>query len=217
MGGQVTLLCRSSRHWRCSASGSRAGNHCAACESPTSATVLVPAGSPYTQSRTAAAVHPRTQPCWNGSWLSSGAASRDGVRFDGTAATPAEAATSACACAVRSRTGSGALGVAVAEACPGTERVVLLAAAPVPTGDGTTAPTTTATATPAAVRPPPRARLRRGERRSGAAKRTGSSTSSTVATASTSDTATAPSRPGSPAPTTAGASSSTGQCHRYQA
>nr|WP_254542094.1 hypothetical protein [Klebsiella pneumoniae] len=48
--GQVTLLIVSSRHCRCSATCSKAGLHMAACESPTSATVVAEPDSPATHS-----------------------------------------------------------------------------------------------------------------------------------------------------------------------
>src|SRR5258707_757985 len=90
-------------------------------------------------------------------------------------------------------------------------------AGPRPTGLGTHTSRTTPTQTATAVAAPPTARLSRRERRTGAANRTGFSTKRRVSTASPADTRTAANLSASPSgwPSNAGASTSTGQCHRY--
>ena len=93
-----------------------------------------------------------------------------------------------------------------------------LAGAPRPTGSGTRSISATPTQTATAVAAPPIARLARADRRIGAANRKGFSMKRSVSTASPPEMSTVASLPGSPSgwPSKGGASSSTGQCHRYQ-
>ena len=157
------------------------------------------------------------------SGLSVGASASGGVRLAGTARTSAEAATAACTWSVsRCRTASSgrwvgaADGVVVDRGALASIRGVR-ACAPCPTGGGTTASATRHAHTPAAVRPAPSSTLRPGARRR-RPNRTGFSRATSVPAARTPESAAAASRPPSPSPwpTTTGASSSTGQCHRYQ-
>src|SRR3982751_3732648 len=173
----------------------------AAWESPTRATVVDDVGAPDAHSSWPTYSQDRTQPLTNTSGLLNGASDSEGVRFEGTAWISADAATAAWTWAVRSRTAAscgstvGVLGAAAAAI------VGLAAAAPWPTGTGTTVSSTRPAATPAAVTLPPSRRLRPADRRSGAANRMGVSTS----------------RPPSPSGRSrrGAARSSTGQCHRY--
>ena len=91
------------------------------------------------------------------------------------------------------------------------------AAGPRPTGVGTHTSSATPTQTATAVAAAPSARPARGDRRTGAANRNGFSMKRSVSTASPPETAAAANLPASPSgwPNNGGASSSTGQCHRY--
>src|SRR5262245_17282425 len=214
--GQVTLPKVSRRQCRCAAKASNVGLHIAAWESPTNATVLVAAGSPDTHSDCPTSRQERTQPLRNTSGLSAGASASDGDRFDGTACSPTESATADCTwattCCTAESYGSpattGELGVFTATAG---------AAAPCPVGIGLNMRSTKTTATAAPVMTPPRARLRFAERRRGPANLAGFSTSTSVTAAKTPEIAAADNRSPSPKgwPIREGASSSTGQCHRY--
>src|ERR1700722_7831483 len=94
-----------------------------------------------------------------------------------------------------------------------------VAGAPRPTGTGTHTNSTTPIKTATAVAAPPSARLARGERRIGAANRSGFSMKRTVSTASPADINTAASANHRVWPSTGAtdqiAASSRGQCHRY--
>src|SRR3954454_17726577 len=83
-GGQVALLNTTRRQPRASASGSTAGNHAAACESPNSTTVEVGDDAPYTQSSTRVWLKLAKQPSAKGLDRSPCAWRIDGVRFAGT-------------------------------------------------------------------------------------------------------------------------------------
>src|ERR1700727_687434 len=86
-----------------------------------------------------------------------------------------------------------------------------------PTGAGTRSSSTTPTQTATAVATPPSARLARPDRRIGAANRSGFSMKRRVSTASPPETRAAVSLAANPNgwPSIAGASTRTGQCHRY--
>ena len=88
---------------------------------------------------------------------------------------------------------------------------------PWPTGTGLTINSTRHAATARAVSTPPTAKLRCDEPFTDGANRTGFSIRCSVRIASPNDTTTIADLPASPngCPITAGASSSTGQCHRY--
>ncbi len=88
---------------------------------------------------------------------------------------------------------------------------------PWPTGTGRTINNTTQTQTATAVSTPPTTRLRWADIVSHPANRTGFSIRCSVRIASPNDTTTIANRPAKPRvwPNSAGASSSTGQCHRY--
>src|SRR5258707_12892325 len=91
------------------------------------------------------------------------------------------------------------------------------AGAPRPTGVGTTTSSARPTHTATAVATPPSARLRPGEPRTAVANRNGFSMKRKVSTASPPETSAAATLAASPSgwPSNAGASSSTGQCHKY--
>src|SRR5436190_5444832 len=95
LGGHVVLARTTRRQCRDSAMKSSAGNHCVACESPKSAIVVVPCGSPYTHGETVATVYVSLQPSTNGAALSPCASTSAGDRFDGISlvATPEETAS----------------------------------------------------------------------------------------------------------------------------
>ena len=91
--GHNTLLIVASRQCLSRATGSSAGCHIAACESPTNATVVGESTSPETQSGCATSFHESTQPLTNTSGLA--IAFKAGVRFDGTGPPSADLATAA--------------------------------------------------------------------------------------------------------------------------
>src|SRR5579884_1262166 len=95
--------------------------------------------------------------------------------------------------------------------------VTAAAGAPRPTGTGTNTSSATPTQTATAVATPPTARLPAGDRRREAANRNGFSTRYRVSTARPAEKRAAASLPARPSgwPSNGGASSNTGQCHRY--
>src|SRR5581483_10066416 len=184
-----------------------AGNQAAACESPNSTTEVEEVVSPYTHGLLLIPGCWRWQPFSTIVGSAFVAVASGGWRFDGTALVFAPAARSACSCVAVSCFAAFA-GVSVrtrAAADFGAARLIIELDS-----------TTTATAIAASIPPP--ARPRSGRRTTTWIRRIGRSNSTNDITAITSESSATASASDSDkaCPRTAGASTSAGQCHRYQ-